>query len=49
MLESIFLTANEWMVSGTAIAAVGCLAWGMVSVLIGLLGLYFIVNPFVTA
>ncbi len=33
MLESIFLTVNEWMVSGTAIAAVGCLAWGMISVL----------------
>ena len=33
LLESIFLTVNEWMVSGTAIAAVGCLAWGMISVL----------------
>ena len=33
MLESIFLTVNEWMVSGTAIAAVGCLTWGMISVL----------------
>jgi len=33
MLESIFLTVNEWMVSGTAIAAVGCLAWGMIRVL----------------
>jgi len=33
LLESIFLTINEWMVSGTAIAAVGCLAWGMISVL----------------
>jgi cytochrome c-type biogenesis protein len=33
LLESIFLTVNEWMVSGTAIAAVGCFAWGMVSVL----------------
>ena len=33
MLESIFLTVNEWMISGTAIAAVGCLAWGMISVL----------------
>ena len=33
MLESIFLTVNEWMVSGTAIAAVGCFAWGMISVL----------------
>ena len=33
MLESIFLTVNEWMVSGTVIAAVGCFAWGMISVL----------------
>jgi len=33
MLESIFLTVNEWMVSGTAIAAAGCFAWGMISVL----------------
>jgi cytochrome c-type biogenesis protein len=33
MLEPIFLTVNEWMVSGTAIAAFGCLAWGMISVL----------------
>ena len=33
MLESIFLTVNEWMVSGTAIAAMGCFAWGMISVL----------------
>ena len=33
MLESIFLTVNEWMISGTAIAAVGCFAWGMISVL----------------
>lgn len=33
MLESIFLTINEWMVSGTAVAAIGCFAWGMISVL----------------
>jgi cytochrome c-type biogenesis protein len=33
LLESIFLTVNEWMVSGTVIAAVGCFAWGMISVL----------------
>ena len=33
MLESIFLTVNEWIISGTAIAAIGCLAWGMISVL----------------
>lgn len=33
MLESIFLTVNEWMVSGSAIAFVGCFTWGMISVL----------------
>ena len=33
MLEAIFLTVNEWMVSGTAIAGLGCFAWGMISVL----------------
>jgi cytochrome c-type biogenesis protein len=33
MLESIFLTLNEWMVGGTALAAAGCFAWGMISVL----------------
>ena len=33
MLEAIFLTVNEWMVSGTAIAGVGCFTWGMISVL----------------
>ena len=33
MLESIFLTVNEWMVGGTAIAALGCFTWGMISVL----------------
>jgi len=33
LLESIFLTVNEWMVGGTVIAAVGCFTWGMISVL----------------
>ncbi len=33
MLESLFFTVNDWMASGTASAAVGCLAWGMISVL----------------
>jgi cytochrome c-type biogenesis protein len=32
MLESFFLMVNEWMGSGTAIAALGCLFWGMISV-----------------
>jgi cytochrome c-type biogenesis protein len=33
LLESIFITINEWMVGGTAVAAAGCLAWGVISVL----------------
>ncbi len=32
MLETIFLTINEWMAGGTAIAALGCFVWGMISV-----------------
>jgi len=32
MLEQIFLTINAWMLAGTAVAAVGCFLWGMVSV-----------------
>jgi cytochrome c-type biogenesis protein len=33
MIETLFLTANEWMVSGSYIAAAGCFVWGMISVL----------------
>jgi cytochrome c-type biogenesis protein len=33
MLESLLLTINEWIAGGTAIAALGCFLWGMVSVL----------------
>jgi cytochrome c-type biogenesis protein len=33
MLESIFLSVNEWMVGGPALAAAGCFAWGIISVL----------------
>ncbi len=33
MLDQIFLTINGWMSGGLAIAAFGCFAWGMVSVL----------------
>ena len=33
MLDSIFLTVNQWMSGGTAIAAAGCFLWGMISVL----------------
>lgn len=32
MLETFFVTINGWIASGTAIAAVGCFVWGMVSV-----------------
>ena len=32
MLESIFLTVNEWISGGTAIAALGCFLWGTISV-----------------
>jgi len=32
MLETIFLTINEWIAGGTAIAALGCFVWGMISV-----------------
>ena len=33
MLQSVFVTINEWIAAGTAIAALGCFLWGMVSVL----------------
>jgi len=33
MLESFFLTVNGWIAGGTAIAAVGCFIWGVVSVI----------------
>ncbi|MBW1968887.1 MAG: sulfite exporter TauE/SafE family protein [Deltaproteobacteria bacterium] len=33
MIESFFLTVNEWMAGGTAITAMGCFVWGMISVL----------------
>jgi len=33
MLESFFLTINEWMTGATMLAALGCFLWGMVSVL----------------
>jgi len=33
MLDSFFLTVNEWMVGGSLLAAAGCLLWGMISVL----------------
>jgi cytochrome c-type biogenesis protein len=33
MIETFFLTVNEWIVGGTAFAAVGCFIWGIISVL----------------
>ena len=33
MFDAIFLTVNEWMTEGSAIAALGCFLWGMISVL----------------
>jgi cytochrome c-type biogenesis protein len=33
MLESFFLTINQWMTGAPAMAALGCFLWGMVSVL----------------
>jgi len=32
VLENIFLTVNQWIAGGTAIAAAGCFIWGMISV-----------------
>jgi cytochrome c-type biogenesis protein len=33
MLESFFLTINQWITGATILAALGCFLWGMVSVL----------------
>jgi len=33
MLDTLFLTINEWMVAGSVLAAAGCFLWGMISVL----------------
>lgn len=33
MLDSFFITVNQWITSGTSMAAVGCFIWGMISVL----------------
>ncbi|MCK8603762.1 cytochrome c biogenesis CcdA family protein [Desulfoferrobacter suflitae] len=32
MFDQFLLTINSWMMTGTALAAVGCFLWGMVSV-----------------
>ncbi|MEN6437979.1 MAG: cytochrome c biogenesis protein CcdA [Syntrophobacter sp.] len=31
-MDQILLTVNSWMMTGTAIAALGCFLWGMISV-----------------
>ena len=33
MLQSIFLTVNEWISGGSMIAALGCFLWGIISVI----------------
>lgn len=33
MLDSIFLTVNQWMTGATGLAAAGCFLWGVISVL----------------
>lgn len=33
MLDSLFLTVNQWMTGGIGIAAAGCFLWGVISVL----------------
>jgi len=33
MLDTFFLTVNQWIAGGTVLAAAGCFIWGMVSVL----------------
>jgi cytochrome c-type biogenesis protein len=32
MFDQLFMTVNSWMMAGTAIAALGCFLWGMISV-----------------
>ncbi|MBT6340213.1 MAG: cytochrome C biosynthesis protein [Desulfobacula sp.] len=33
MLDTLFLTVNQWISGGTYVAAIGCFVWGMISVL----------------
>jgi len=33
MLDSLFLTVNQWISGGSVLAAIGCFTWGMISVL----------------
>ena len=32
MFDSVFITVNEWITAGPALAAAGCFIWGMISV-----------------
>jgi len=34
MVETLMLTVNEWMSSGSGFALIGCFAWGMISVML---------------
>ena len=34
MIESFFLTVNQWIAGGIGIAALGCFVWGMISVML---------------
>lgn len=34
MLDTLFLTINQWISGGTYFAAIGCFVWGMVSILL---------------
>jgi cytochrome c-type biogenesis protein len=34
MLDTLFLTVNQWITGGTVLAAAGCFIWGMISVLL---------------
>ncbi|MDY0374302.1 MAG: cytochrome c biogenesis protein CcdA [Desulfobacterium sp.] len=33
MLDTLFLTVNQWISGGTAFATIGCFVWGVISVL----------------
>ena len=33
MFETVFLAVNDWITSGTPLAAIGCFLWGVVSVI----------------
>jgi cytochrome c-type biogenesis protein len=33
-MDSFFITVNQWMTSGTILAAAGCFIWGIISVLL---------------